>query len=57
MKMSRFEEKFYTWVTWKLPKKLVYWCAVRLMAWATQGQWGNQSPNDVNIMDALKRWA
>lgn len=55
--MSKREEKFYMWITWKLPKKLVYWCAVRLMAWATQGQWGNESPSDVNIMDALERWS
>ena len=41
---------------WALPRWLVYWCAIRLMAHATQGPWGNQIVPELNAIDALKRW-
>jgi len=49
-------EKLWMWVAWRLPRPLVEWCAIRLMAHATQGQWGNESPDAVSVMTALKRW-
>lgn len=49
-------EKLMLKFVWMLPNKLVYWCAIRLMAHATQGEWGNESPTKVNIMTALQRW-
>lgn len=44
------------WIAWHLPRWLVYWCSIRLMAHATQGPWGNETPSSVDIMKALKRW-
>lgn len=41
---------------WKLPKSIVYWCAIRLGANATQGEYSNQSVTDLTFVDALKRW-
>ena len=43
-------------LAWLLPRKLVYWCAIRVGANATQGKWSNQIVPDLNFMDALKRW-
>jgi hypothetical protein len=55
-KISRMSEKALLFVVWKLPRKLVYWCAIRVMAHATQGQYGNQEVPALLAMDALKRW-
>lgn len=43
-------------LVWMLPRWLVYWCAVRLMAHATTGQHSNQVVPDLTAMDALQRW-
>lgn len=43
-------------VAWMLPRKLVYWCAIRVGAHATQGQYSNQEVPALTFMDALKRW-
>lgn len=44
------------WLAWLLPKELVKWCAVRLMAHATQGKWSGQVVPELTAIDALKRW-
>lgn len=49
-------EKVWTKLAWAMPKPLVYWCAIRLLAHATMGRYGNQSPCDLRAMDALGRW-
>lgn len=49
-------ERFWRWLAWKLPAGLVYWCALRLGAHATQGQWSGQIVPELYFMDALKRW-
>jgi len=49
-------KKFYEWLAWRLPRKLVYYCAVRLMAYATTGRWGHEFPDQVRMMKALERW-
>uniref|UniRef100_A0A6M3XXP5 Uncharacterized protein n=1 Tax=viral metagenome TaxID=1070528 RepID=A0A6M3XXP5_9ZZZZ len=49
-------EKFYRWLAWRLPKQLVMWASIRLIAHATQGEYSNQVVPDLSAMDALKRW-
>ena len=49
-------ENMTMWVAWHLPKKLVYWCAMRVFSYATCGQYGHESPTDLLAMDAVKRW-
>ncbi|WP_316196601.1 hypothetical protein [Bradyrhizobium sp. SZCCHNS3053] len=39
-----------------LPRRLVYWAAVRLGAHATQGQHNDQEAPALTFVDALKRW-
>ena len=53
---EKYKEKLLLAVVWKLPKSIVYWCAIRLGANATQGEWVNESPTDLKFMTALKRW-
>lgn len=50
-------EKLTMWLAWRLPHKLVYWAAIRLMAHATQGQYSNTEVPSLTVMDALKRWS
>lgn len=50
------QEKMWIKIAWALPRCLVYWCAIRLMAYATQGQYGNQEVPALLAIDALRRW-
>lgn len=54
--MKRRIEKIQLAVAWALPRWLVYWAAIRLMAHATQDQYSNQIVPELTAMDALKRW-
>ncbi len=54
--IAKYKEKFMCKIAWVVPKQLVYFCAVRLMAHATQGEYGSQIVSDLTAMDALKRW-
>lgn len=49
-------EKFMFWFTWKLPKRLVYFCAIRVGAHATTGNYSNTVVPELTLMDAIKRW-
>ena len=49
-------ETFWIWLAWRLPRHLVYWAAIRLGCNATQDEWANESPTDLRMVDALKRW-
>jgi len=50
------KEKVIQTIAWWLPRRLVYWCAVRFMVNATQGPWSNQIVPDLKAADALERW-
>lgn len=49
-------EKFWMALAWKLPKKLVYWAAIRVFANATGSKYGKTVVVQLTVMDALKRW-
>ena len=53
---KRLSERLLLWFVWKLPRKLVMWCAIRVMAHGTTGQYSNQNVPELTCMDALKRW-
>jgi len=40
-----------------VPKKLAYFCAVRVTAYGTTGKYGNTVVPELTAMDALKRYA
>lgn len=49
-------DRFYFWLAWKLPHRLVMWCAARVGANATQGAYSKTVVPDLTLMDALRRW-
>jgi len=44
-------ERFVIWLSWRLPRRLAYWCAIRVMTHNYGG-----SPCDRSCTDALKGW-
>lgn len=49
-------ERLQIAIAWKMPHWLVKWCAIRLMANATTGQYGETDASKLTVMSALKRW-
>jgi hypothetical protein len=43
-------------LAWLMPRKLVYWCAIRVGANATQDKYSNQVVPELVFMDAIERW-
>ena len=56
MNIDRTLEKIVIAIAWALPKRLAYWCAIRVIAHATQGEYSTQIVPELSAMDALKRW-
>lgn len=54
--LIRWREWWCWKLAWAVPERLVYFVALRAAAWATQGKWGNESPNSVSVMQMLSRW-
>lgn len=50
------KDKFWQWVANRLPKRLVYFCSIRLMAHATTGEYSSTITPRLTIIKALKRW-
>jgi len=55
-KRSKMKERVWMWIAWKLPRKLVMWTTIRLIAYATSGEFGNTIVPELSAMDAVKRW-
>jgi hypothetical protein len=55
-KILHRKDKLLRWIAWHLPKSLVMWCAVRVGANATQGEYATQAIPELTFVDALKRW-
>ena len=50
------KSKFYLWIARRLPRKLVYWAAIRLGVSATSGKYSNEEVPALTFIDAIKRW-
>jgi hypothetical protein len=50
------QERLWKKLAWMLPRKLVYWCAIRVAANATTGIYSSQVVPDLTAMDAIERW-
>jgi hypothetical protein len=50
------KESLARWFAYKLPRRVVYWAAIRLMAHGTVGEYRYQVVPDLYAMDALQRW-
>ena len=44
------------WIAWKLPKRIVMWATIRLIAHATQGPYSKTDVTSLEAMEALSRW-
>jgi hypothetical protein len=49
-------DAFWQWVANMLPRNLVYWSAIRLIAHATMGRWSGEKVTEVTAVAALSRW-
>jgi hypothetical protein len=48
--------RFWMWLAWRLPRRLIYWCAIRLISAATVGKHADTVVPELSAMDALARW-
>ena len=48
--------KIWMWLAYRLPRELVMWAAIRLMAHATTGKYDTTIVPELTAMDALNRW-
>lgn len=54
---TRKIEKLQRKVAWSLPKWLVMWAYVRVVAHATTGRWSSQVVPELSATEALDRWS
>lgn len=55
-KLAAAWDKVCRAIAWRLPKRMVMWCAIRVIAYATQGKWSSENVGDVSAMSAVERW-
>ena len=56
MRLAKIKEEFLISLSWLMPRKLVYWCAIRLVAHAMVGRYSSQIVPELTALEALKRW-
>jgi len=49
-------ERAWMFIAWRLPKTLVMWSSIRLVAHATTGEYDTTIVSELSAMDAIKRW-
>jgi hypothetical protein len=54
--IEKLSENIMMGIAWRLHKKLVMWCAIRVFAHATTGKYSSQIVPELTVTDALKRW-
>ena len=55
-RVERTKETLARRLAFLVPRRLAYWCAIRVMCHATQGPYSNQVVPELLAMDALMRW-
>jgi hypothetical protein len=53
---SGWGEVISMWLAWRLPKRLVHWAFIRVVAHATTGKHSNTIVPELTAMDAIARW-
>lgn len=43
-------------IAWCLPRRIAYWCAIRVMAHASTGKHGDVVVPDLKAIECLERW-
>lgn len=55
-RINHMTEGLCRYIAHRLPRGIVYFAAIRLVAHATTGKYGNTNPSVLSAMDAVKRW-
>lgn len=55
--MENKEVKIWYWLVDRLPRKLVYFCFMKVMAHSTTGKYGTTIVPELTGMDAIKRFS
>ena len=50
------KERMAVWIAWRLPRRVVYWAAIRLGSSAAVGEYRNQVVPELTVLKALSRW-
>ena len=51
------KDRIAEWISWKLPKRVVYFAVIRAAAHATtHGAYGATDTNKITALQVLKRW-
>ena len=50
------QDRVARWLVWHMPRRLVYWAAIRLAVDATTGNYSTQEVPALTVTDALQRW-
>ena len=48
--------KIQMWIVWHLPKWIISWAGIRLVAHATTGEYSDTIVPNLEAMEALRRW-
>lgn len=48
---------FWQWLSYRLPKRLVYFCAIQVVSEATTGVYSATVVPELTAMDAIKRFS
>ena len=48
--------RFRYWLVWMIPRKVVYYCGVRLWCHATTGKYSDTVADEVTMNEILTRW-
>ncbi len=56
MRYEVAKERLQMQIAWWVPRWLAKWCAVRVFAHGTTGEWSHTESPALTFGDALKRW-
>ena len=54
--LAKRRDKILMWIAWRLPRRFIMWCYIRVAAHATTGEHANTLVCELGMMDALGRW-
>ena len=52
----RRRDRIWKWIAYHLPRRLVYWAAMRMLAEATTGPYAHQEVPKLTFMMGVARW-
>lgn len=53
---KKLKEKLQRKIVWSLPRSIVMWAYIRVVAHATTGRWSRQVVPELGALEALDRW-